>query len=82
MTDIMLWRNMLASWVRPMDVQHTRKLKKVWNGTVFVWHSGETRGGGGGGGGGVWWCGGIGAEVWGSGWKRGAVKVQKGEKGE
>lgn len=52
MTDIMLWRNMLASWVRPMDVQHTRKLKKVWNGTVFVWHSGETRGGGGGGGGG------------------------------
>lgn len=28
MTDIMLWRNMLASWVRPMDVQHTRELKK------------------------------------------------------
>lgn len=28
MTDIMLWRNMLASWVLPMDVQHTRELKK------------------------------------------------------
>lgn len=45
MIDIMLWSNMLASWVRPMDVQHTRELKtfgmvllsfgtqeKVWEG--------------------------------------------------
>lgn len=50
-----------------------KRTQKVWNGTVFVWHSGESLGG----------CEGeVGRRV-GSGWKkRGAVKSAKGRKRE
>ncbi len=72
MTDIMLWRNMLASWVRPMDVQHTRELKKFGM-VLFLFGTQEK----------VWeGVRGRSAEEWGVVGKKGSSESAKGRKRE